>query len=138
SVSGGPNYLPTEELSLMSGTSQIIDFHRRLKRISIADSTIADIQVTSPYQLNLIGHKPGFTTLAVWDDQGHYSQRQVRIDTGGTQQVMLNVIVAELDRTKIEQQGIDLSVAIQNLGISLASLPGSVATPYSANSALSS
>jgi pilus assembly protein CpaC len=75
--------------------------------------------------------------LAVWDDQGHYSQRQVRIDTGGTQQVMLNVIVAELDRTKLEQQGIDLSVAIQKLGVSLASLPGSVATPYSATTALS-
>src|SRR6202040_4176506 len=111
SVSGGPNYLPTEGLSMMTGTSQIIDFRRRLKRISIADSTIADIQVTSPYQLNLIGHRPGFTTLAVWDDQGRYLERQVRIDTGGKQQVMLNVIVAELDRTKIEQQGIDLSVA---------------------------
>jgi pilus assembly protein CpaC len=138
SVSVGPNYMPAEGLSLMTGTSQIIDFQRRLKRISIADSTIADIQVTTPYQLNLIGHKPGFTTLAVWDDQGHYLQRQIRIDTGGTQQVMLNVIVAELDRTKLEQQGIDLSVAIQNLGVSLASLPGSVATPYNATSALSS
>ena len=137
SAAGGLNYMPAEGISLMTGTSEIVDFRRRLKRISIADSTIADIQVTSPYQLNLIGHKPGFTTLAVWDDQGHYSQRQVRIDTGGTQQVMLNVIVAELDRTKLEQQGIDLSIAIQKLGVSLASLPGSVATPYSATTALS-
>ena len=138
SVDTGPNYLPTEGLSLMSGTSEIVDFPRRLKRISIADSTIADIQVTTPFQLNLIGHKPGFTTLAVWDDRGSYQERQVRVETGGKQQVLLNVTVAELDRTRLERQGIDFSAALANSGLSLVSLPGSVATPYSASSALAS
>jgi pilus assembly protein CpaC len=133
----GPHYLPDEVISVMSGASEIIDFPRRLKRISIADSSIADIQVTSPYQLNLIGHRPGFTTLAVWDDRGHYEERQVRIDTGGKQQVMLNAIVAELDRTKLETQGIDFSVALQNTGVSLSSLPGLVASPYGPTSQLS-
>ncbi len=135
-VSTGRNYLPADVISVMSGASEIIDFPRRLKRISIADSTVADIQVTSPYQLNLIGHRPGFTTLAVWDDQGHYEERQVRIDTGGKQQVMLNAIVAELDRTKLETQGIDFSAALVKSGISLTSLPGTVATPYGPTSQL--
>jgi len=129
-ASTGRHYLPDGVISVMSGNSQVIDFHRRLKRISIADSSVADIQVTTPYQLNLIGHKTGFTTLAIWDDQGHYVERAVRIDTGGAQQVMLNAMVAELDRTKIETQGVDLSVALTKAGISLTSLPGSVATPY--------
>ncbi len=102
-----------------------IDFPRRLKRVSIADSTIADIQVTTPYQLNLIGHQPGFTTLTIWDRQGHYQEREVRVDAGGKQQVMLNAVIAELDHTKIENQGIDLSVALEKSGLSLASLPGS-------------
>ena len=128
--------MPADVISMMSGASEIIDFPRRLKRISIADSTIADIQVTNPYQLNLIGHKPGFTTLAVWDDQGHYVERQVRIDAGGKQQVMLNAIVAELDRTKLENQGIDISAALVKSGISLTSLPGMVATPYGPTSQL--
>jgi len=136
SVSTGRNYLPADVISVMSGASEIVDFPHRLKRISIADSSVADIQVTSPYQLNLIGHKPGFTTLAVWDDQGHYVERQVRIDTSGKQQVMLNAIVAELDRTKIETQGIDLSAALVKSGISLTSLPGSVASPYGPTSQL--
>jgi Flp pilus assembly secretin CpaC len=130
------NYLPADVISVMSGGSEIFDFPRRLKRISIADSTIADIQVTNPFQLNLIGHKPGFTTLTVWDDQGHYVERQVRIDAGGKQQVMLNAIVAELDRTKIETQGIDISAALVKSGISLTSLPGMVATPYGPTSQL--
>ena len=47
---------------------------------------------------------------------------------GGKQQVMLNAIVAELDRTKIENQGIDISAALAKAGISLASLPGAVAS----------
>jgi Flp pilus assembly secretin CpaC len=132
----GRNYLPPDVVSVMSGASEIIDFPRRLKRISIADSTVADIQVTNPYQLNLIGHRPGFTTLTVWDDQGHYVEREVRIEAGGKQQVMLNAIVAELDRTKIETQGIDISAALVKAGISLTSLPGMVATPYGPTSQL--
>jgi Flp pilus assembly secretin CpaC len=131
------NYLPAEVVSLMAGASEIIDFPRRMKRISIADSTVADIQVTSPYQLNLIGHRPGFTTLAVWDDQGHHLERAVRVDNGGAQQVMLNAIVAELDLTKIETQGIDISAALTKSGLSLTSMPGQVATPYAATSQLS-
>ncbi len=134
SVSGGPNYLPPEGLSLMAGTLQIIDFPRRLKRIAIADSSIADIQVVNPYQLNLVAHKAGFTTLAVWDERGHYEERQIRIDPGGKQQVMLNVVVAELNRTNLENQGINYSVALANYGVSLVGLPGPVATPYSQQS----
>ena len=96
SVSGGTHYLPEEGIVLMSGMSEVIDFPRRLTRVSIADSKIADIQVISPNQLNLIGHLPGFTTLAVWNDQGRYDERQVRIDASGKQQVLLNCIVADV------------------------------------------
>jgi Flp pilus assembly secretin CpaC len=135
-VTGERNYLPADVISLMSGTSEIIDFKHRLRRVSVADSTVADVQVTNPYQLNLIGHRPGFTTLAVWDDQGHYVERMVRIETGGKQQVMLNAIVAELDRTELEAQGIDVSAALVKAGISFTSLPGSVASPYGPTSQL--
>ncbi|MGA7873687.1 MAG: pilus assembly protein N-terminal domain-containing protein [Candidatus Binatus sp.] len=138
SVSGGRNYLPAEAISLMMGTSEVIDFQRRITRISVADSKIADVQVIDPFQLNLIAHQPGFTTLAVWDANGQYQERTVRIDASGRQQVMLNTIVAELDRTKLENQGVNLSVAFSKMGLSLVGLPGSVATPYSANSTLQS
>jgi Flp pilus assembly secretin CpaC len=134
SASGGANYLSADVVQLMTGSSEIIDFQRRLTRVSVADSKVADIQVISPYQINVIGHQAGFTTLAVWDDQGHYEERQVRIDPSGRQQVMLNCIVAELDRSRIENQGIDLALAFPTLNLSLVSLPGNVATPYSATS----
>jgi Flp pilus assembly secretin CpaC len=103
----GLHFLPDDAIWLMAGSSQVFDFPYRLKRVSIASSKIADIQVISPYQINLIGHHPGFTTLIVWDQLGHYEQRQVRVDLGGKQQVLLNCIVAQLDRGKIENQGIN-------------------------------
>jgi pilus assembly protein CpaC len=120
----------------MTGTSEVIDFQRRMTRISVADSKVADVQVINPFQLNLIGHQPGSTTLAVWDDQGRYEERMVRIDGSGRQQVMLNTIIAELDRTTLENQGINLSVAFSKMGLSLVGLPGTVATPYTANTSL--
>ncbi len=138
SVSGGKHYLPEEAVSLMMGTSEVIDFQRRITRISVADSKIADVQVIDPFQLNLIAHQPGFTTIAIWDSDGRYNERTVRVDASGKQQVMLNTIVAELDRTELENQGVNLSVALTKIGISLVGLPGAVATPYSAASTLQS
>ncbi|MBF6561456.1 MAG: pilus assembly protein N-terminal domain-containing protein [Candidatus Binataceae bacterium] len=124
------SYLPAYGVELMAASSQIFDFPTRITRISIADSKVADIQVINPFQINMVGHTPGFTTLAVWDDQGHYLQRQVRVDRDSQQQVLLNVIVGELDRSKLENQGINFSVALSKLGFSLVGLPGAVATPY--------
>ncbi|HVA77049.1 MAG TPA: pilus assembly protein N-terminal domain-containing protein [Candidatus Binataceae bacterium] len=141
SASGGPrapNYMSDDSIVLMQGTSQVLDFRRRLIRVSIADSKIADIQVINPSQINLVGHVPGFTTLAVWDDQGNYQERQIRIDTGGKQQVMLNCVVAELDVSNLENQGVNLSLALSNYGFSLVGLPGAVATPYNSASQLAS
>jgi pilus assembly protein CpaC len=138
SISGGRHYLPDDAMSLMTGTSQVIDFQRRITRISVADSKIADVQVINPFQLNLIAHQPGATTLSIWDDRGRYDERMVQIDASGRQQVMLNSIIAELDRTKLENQGINLSVALSKMGLSLVGLPGTVATPYSANTSLQS
>lgn len=136
SVSGGRHYLPSETISLMAGTSEVIDFQRRVTRIAVADSKIADVQVIDPFELNLIAHQPGFTTLAVWDDNGQYEERTVRIDAGGRQQVMLNTVVAELDRTALENQGVNLSVAFTQLGLSVVGLPGAVATPYNPTTSL--
>lgn len=135
-VSDGKHYMPDDAVTLMTGMSEVIDFPRRITRISIADSKIADVQVINPFQLNLIAHQPGFTTMAVWNEQGTYNERTVRIDASGKQQVMLNTIVAELDRTTLENQGINLSVAMSKMGLSLVGLPGAVATPYSANTSL--
>jgi pilus assembly protein CpaC len=135
-VSGGRHYLPEDSVQLQTGSSRIIDFTTKLRRVSIADTTVADIQVINPFQVNLIGHKPGFTTLAIWDQNGQYAERPVRIDPNGKQQVLLNTMVAELNRSNIENQGTNLSAALPRLGLSIVGLPGAVATPYSPNTSI--
>jgi hypothetical protein len=47
-------------------------------------------------------------------------------------------MVAELNRTNIENQGTNLSGALTKYGVSLVGLPGSVGTPYSAQTNLQS
>lgn len=135
-AASGTHYLPEDTVLLSAGSSHIFDFPRRIRRVSIADTEVADLQVINPYQLNLIGHKAGFTTLAVWDAQGRYEEREVRVDPFGRQQVLLNVIVAELDRGRLEQQGINWTAALPHQGISLVGITGGPATPYSPNSSL--
>jgi Flp pilus assembly secretin CpaC len=130
-----PHRMPEDAITLMTGTSRLYDFPARIKRVSIADSGIADVQVINPHQLMLVGHKPGFTTLAVWQ-QGKYEERQVRIEQTGQQQVLLNCVVAEVNRSRLEQQGINLTMAFPHAGVSGVGLPGSVATSYSAQSQL--
>src|SRR5579863_1967324 len=137
-ISGGRHYLPEDGVQLQTGSSKIIDFSTKLRRVSIADTTVADIQVINPFQVHLIGHKPGFTTLAIWDQGGQYLERPVRIDPNGKQQVLLNTMVAELDRTAMENQGTNLAVSLSHAGVSLVSLPGSVATPFSPQSSVTS
>src|ERR1017187_7598242 len=137
-ISGGRHYRPEDGVQLQTGSSRIIDFTTRLHRVSIADTTVADIQVINPFQVNLIGHKPGFTTLAVWDQNGQYVERPVRIDPNGKQQVLLRTMVAELDRSAIENQGTNLSLALSHQGFSLVGLPGAVATPFSASTSFTS
>src|SRR5208283_3577613 len=130
-ISGGRHYLPEDGVQLQTGSSRIIDFTTRLRRVSIADTTVADVQVINPFQINLIGHKPGFTTLALWNQKGEYEERPVRIDPNGKQQVMLDAMVAELDRSAIENQGTNFAVTLTHAGVSLVGLPGAVATPFS-------
>ena len=77
---GQKHFMPGDGVDMMSGTSEVLDYPSRIRRVSVADSKVADIQVINPYELNLVAHQAGFTTLAVWDTQGRYSEREIRVD----------------------------------------------------------
>jgi pilus assembly protein CpaC len=124
-----PNGLPCGVVLLLAGTSRIFSFTAPISRVSVANPRIADIQMVNPKQLMIIGAQPGFTTLALWNIWGQVEEREVRVEKESHEQVLLNVVVAQINRTKLENQGIDLAAATN--GISLSGLPGNVATPYS-------
>jgi len=129
---GGRHNLPPETINITSGTSQIFDFGGPISRVSMANTKVADVQVLGNHQLMLVGHDPGFSSLVVWDSQGNYIERQIWTEIAGHQQVMLHVIVAEVDLNKLQQQGIDIAVTLKNIGLTFVSLPGGVASPYTA------
>jgi len=131
------HFLPARTLKLTGGTSSIYDFPTPVRRVAIADTTVADVTVVSPVQLMVVAHKPGATTLSVWEEDGQYFERPVRVEQGGPQQVELRVVVAELDRNRLEQQGLDISAALANAGVAVVGLQGNVATPYSPGTNLS-
>jgi Flp pilus assembly secretin CpaC len=133
---GEKHFMPGDGVDLMSGTSEVLDYPTRIRRVSVADSKVADIQVINPYELNLVAHQAGFTTLAVWDTQGRYSEREIKVDENGKQQVLLNVIVAELNRSRVENFGINWTMALPRWNISLVNMAGGVATPYTAGTGL--
>jgi len=133
---GEKHFMPGDGVDMMMGTSLVLDYPTRIRRVSVADSKVADIQVINPYELNLVAHQAGFTTLAVWDTQGRYSEREIRVDESGKQQVLLNVIVAELNRSRMENFGINWTMAFPKWNISLVNMAGGVATPYNATTSL--
>jgi pilus assembly protein CpaC len=130
---GGRHNLPPETINITSGTSQVYDFGGPISRVSISNTRVADVQVLGNHQLMLVGHEPGFSSLVVWDSQGNYIERQIWTEIAGNQQVMLHAIVAEVDLSKLEQQGINLSIALTKYGFTFTSLPGLVASPYTAS-----
>ena len=134
---GSRHYLPAGTLKLTGGSSCIYDFAVPLTRVAVADTAVADVTVISPSQLMVVGHKPGGTTLSVWEEDGQYFERPVRVEQGGPQQVELHVVVAELDRNRLEEQGLDISAALATAGVAVVGLQGDVATPYSPSTNLS-
>jgi pilus assembly protein CpaC len=122
--------LPPMTIAMMSGTSQVLDFEEPIARVSVSDSKVANVQVINPHELIVVGRTPGFASLIVWDDRNAYLERQIRVEQTGAQQVLLNVTVAEVNRGKMQAQGIDFADALAHYGLSFASLPGFVAAPY--------
>jgi len=55
-------------LTVVVGKSIIIDSHKHIKRVSIADPAVADVMVLSPRQIYVNGKSSGITNLTMWND----------------------------------------------------------------------
>jgi len=67
-------------LHLMVGRSIVITSPTRIKRVSIADPTIAEALVVSPYQVVVNGRTPGGVSLLLWDDMDQSQAFEVSVD----------------------------------------------------------
>jgi pilus assembly protein CpaC len=86
-----------QTLHLLVGRSIVITSPARIKRVSIADATIAEAIVVSPNQVLVNGKTPGGVSLIVWDetDQSQSFEVSVDIDVLGLSQKIREVFPNE-------------------------------------------
>ncbi len=86
-----------QTLHLLVGRSLVITSPTRIKRVSLADPTIAEAIVVSPFQVLVNGKTPGGVSLLLWDeaDQSQAFEVSVDIDILGLTQKIHEVFPAE-------------------------------------------
>jgi pilus assembly protein CpaC len=67
-------------LHVLVGRSLIITSPAKIKRVSLADPTLAEAVVVSPYQVMLDGKAPGGVSLIIWDEFDRSRQFDVTVD----------------------------------------------------------
>lgn len=123
-------------LRVVKGKSCVVTYPERIKTISIADKDIIDVVSITPTDAVVIGKAEGTTSLYIWGESGHYQAYETRVDRAvKSQQVVLNVQMAEFNRTKFSESGVDFllrdndSRHIANGEKSVGSFTGGVTVP---------
>ncbi len=101
-VKGGANIL-----RVLAGKSLILDLKADAKRVSVADPEVAEVLIISPRQVMVNGLAEGETSIIAWDRSGNYTMYSLISGTALQDQVMLEVTVAEINRTAMEKHGMD-------------------------------
>jgi pilus assembly protein CpaC len=101
-------YAQTDTLRIVEGKSSVLSFTEKVKTVSIANEDIADVVSITPTELVIIGKEVGITSLLIWGEWGKIAGYELRVDRNVTgQQVVLEVQVAEVNRTKLSEYGVD-------------------------------
>jgi len=109
--------LPSQSLAQMAipteiqvGKSQIISVKKPISKISVASQEIADVDVMSPTQVIVFGKTAGSTNLVILDETGQTSFFEVVVRPAiQSKQVLLQVKVAEVDRSGLKELGLNFS-----------------------------
>ena len=95
-------------MRVLAGKSLIVDLRRPAKRVSVANPEVAEVLVISPRQVMINGLANGETSVIVWDVDGNYTMNTLVVGDQLQDQVMLEVTVAEINRTQAEKHGVDV------------------------------
>jgi pilus assembly protein CpaC len=122
-----------------AGQSALVRLRRPAERVAIADPEVADVVMVNPREILINGRGRRFTatsgepiileaqtSLIVWDRDGRADVRSLYVNRSRPEQIELRVTVAELNRTAMENQGVDFKVFQSKVLIS--STPAKLAT----------
>lgn len=123
-------------IKVTKGKSEVVKYHEKIKAVSLADQEIADVVSISPSALVIIGKAEGITSLIVWGESEELRSYEIEVGRNTTgQQVVLEVQVAEVNRTAMAEYGLDFLIYDDNNDPSsqgtnvLGSYGGLVSTP---------
>jgi pilus assembly protein CpaC len=104
-----------QKVRVLLGRSAVLSVPDSIGTVSIADDEIADVVVATSRQLLLNAKKIGTTSLVVWSKGNRYQTYEVVVHSGtGFNQVVLNVKIAEVSRSRLKQLGFDFFVNMLN------------------------
>jgi pilus assembly protein CpaC len=108
-----------QSLHLLVGRSLVITSPARIKRLSIADPTIAEAIVVSPYQVLVNGKAPGGVSLLLWDeaDLSQAFEVSVDIDVLGLSQKIHEVFPSEPVQLETSKDVVMLSGRISSAAV---------------------
>lgn len=110
-------------IEVPAGRSVLLRLNRVAQRVAIADPEVADVVMVNPREILVNGHGRRYTTpsgetviqeaktsLIVWDKKGRADIRTLAVNKARSEQVELQVTVAELNRSAMERAGFDFRV----------------------------
>src|SRR5690242_14016409 len=104
-----------QKVRILLGRSAVLSVPDSIGTVSIADDDIADVVVATSRQLLLNAKKIGTTSLVVWSKGNRYQSYEVVVHSGtGFNQVVLNVKIAEVSRSRLKELGFDFFVNMLN------------------------
>jgi len=68
----------------MVGKSLLINTSERLRRVSVTDPNVADVQVVTPTQILVHGRSAGEVSLLIWDELERSRSFDLRVDVDVT------------------------------------------------------
>jgi pilus assembly protein CpaC len=110
---------------IQAGKSRLVQLGRPMTRVSVGDPEVAELVLVSPTEVLVNGRKVGDTSLILWDQRGVSEVHTLSIQESSDRQVVVDITIAELNRTAMEEHGVDYRVLRTDLG--LVFQPGKIA-----------
>lgn len=123
-----------------AGRSVQVRLARPAERVAIADPDVAEVVIISQYEIliNGLGRRENLqdgrvvireaqTSVIVWDHEGNSDKRTLYVNRSREEQILLEVTVAEINRSALERYGLDFNAFEQ--GQLLFSTPAKIVTP---------
>jgi pilus assembly protein CpaC len=99
---------PPQVMRVVKGKSIVLTFPEKIKTISIANEAVIDVATITPTDAVIIGKEEGITSLYIWGESGRYQSYDMKVDRSLTsQQVMLEVQIAEVNTSDMSDYGVD-------------------------------